>query len=128
MMSVCPSLRRAIVSARRVTKAGTVKPNRLDAVSVVGLGDLGFHQQFDIVAANDGRNELDRSAEGFEDDRGVERLRDYDRNLAAREKFGLLTGVGQQMRLGKDFAEVVCSREIGRIPATNTFEFCAARP
>ena len=88
------------------------KTEELDAVCVVRLGDLGFHDQFDVVAANDGRNELDRGAEGFKDDGGVERLRNYDRNLATREELGFLTGVGQQMRLRKHFAEVVSFEEL----------------
>ena len=32
---------------------------KLNAVSIVRFRDLGFHQQLDIVAAYDGRDELD---------------------------------------------------------------------
>ena len=35
------------------------EPEKLDAVSIVRFRDLGFHQQLDIVAADDGRDELD---------------------------------------------------------------------
>jgi len=54
-----------------------------NTLSVVGLRDLGLDQQFDIVAADDGRNELDRGAVGFENDRRIKRLRDYNRDFAA---------------------------------------------
>src|ERR1700675_1213459 len=67
------------------------EPEKLDAVSVVRFRDLGFHQQLDIVAAYDGRDELDRGAEGFEDDGRVQGLGDYDRYLTTREELGLFS-------------------------------------
>src|ERR1700730_5591974 len=88
-------------------KGRNSEPEKLDAVSVVRFGDLGFHQQLDIVAAYDGRDELNRGAEGFEDDGRVQRLGDYDGYLATREEFSFFTGVRQQMRLRENFAEVV---------------------
>src|SRR5260370_26356602 len=58
-------------------------------------------------ADNDGRNELNRGAELLEDDRGVDGLRDYDWNFAAGQELGLLAGIGEQMRLGKNLGQVM---------------------
>src|SRR6202022_299090 len=68
-------------------EGGNREAEQIHAVCVIRLRDLGLDQQFDIVAADNGRDELNRSTKGLEDDRRVERLCDYDWNLAAGEEF-----------------------------------------
>jgi hypothetical protein len=46
---------------------GHIETEQLHTMREVWFGDFRLYQQLDIVAANDGRNELDRGAELLED-------------------------------------------------------------